>query len=368
VSEVAVDPAFHHGSPHEVPPGKIEESLREIWRAAAVADGASVSRACLLTLAGYAGNPEDQDQVEAALDMASRRMPSRTLLLVGDADGPDNLRATINTNFHDQEIGGGRQLYSEEVHLEASGKAVHRLPSLVQTLRVTDVPAVLYWPGRVPAKDDPGRAVLAAVDRLVVDSRDFLDARDLCELYGLVQGRVQVGDLSWQRLTPWRTLVAHLFDGPPFAEHVLHLDRVTLTRSGAHPAATYLMAGWLASRLGWQRPLKWECDEDSEAWHLTRPDGKPVVLIIRHAPGFHEGLNRVGLESSGHERPVSIVLERGARLFKLRGTGLPPRSRPIADMDDDELLVQALRSPEEDHVITQALAAANALLMAAEGA
>ncbi|MDB5101163.1 MAG: glucose-6-phosphate dehydrogenase [Cyanobacteria bacterium RYN_339] len=366
MNEVAVDPSFHQGTPHEVPPGKIEDALREIWRAAAAAGGGTVSRACLLTLAGYAANPEDQDNLEAALDMASRRMPSRTLLLVADVSGPDNLRASINTNFHEQDIGGGRQLYSEEVHLHASGKAVRRLPSLLQTLRVTDVPAVLYWPGRVPLKDDPGRDLLVAVDRLIVDSRDYMDAQDLCHLYELVVGRLAVGDLTWQRLTPWRTLIAHLFDGPPFADHVLHLDRVTLTRSGAHPAGTFLMAGWLASRLGWHSPTKWECDDDSEAWHLIRPDGKPVVLIIRSAPGFHEGLNRVGLESSSHERPVSIVLERGARLFKLRGTGLPARSRPIADMDDDELLVQALRSPEEDHVITQALAAANALLTAKE--
>ena len=97
---------------------------------------------------------------------------------------------------------------------------------------------------------------------------------------------------------------------------------------------------------------------------MTRPDGQTVVLIIRTAPGFHEGLSRVGLESSRHERPVSIVIERGARLFKLRGTGLPSRSRPVTDIEDEELLVQALRSPEEDFVITQALAAADALLSA----
>jgi glucose-6-phosphate dehydrogenase assembly protein OpcA len=355
-----------HGKPKEVSPSRIEDELREVWRSAAEDESGTVSRACLLTLAGYANSPAVRDEVEGAMDMASRRMPSRTILLVADATAKEQLRATINTNFHESGTEGGRQLYSEEIHLEASGAAVLRLPSLLQTLRVTDVPAVLYWPGDPPTIDDPGLYLLDAVDRLIVDSRDFRDVRDLVAIHRLAKGRVTLGDLTWQRLFPWRTLIAHLFDGPPFADYVHYLDRVTLTRSGAHPAGTYLLAGWLASRLGWQRPQRWECEEDCEGWHMTRPDGEPVVLLIRSAPGSHDGLSRVGLESSRHKLPISVVIERGARLFKLRGTGLPARSRPVTDIDDEELLVQALRSPEEDFVITQALAATDALLVAAE--
>lgn len=362
----AVETGFFHGEPEEVAPGKIEDALREIWREAAQQQGNSVSRACLLTLVGLANCEAVRDEVERALDMASERMPSRTILLVTEPEGKDSLRATINTNFHQQAVNGSRQLYSEEIHLDACGAAVRRLTSMVQTLRVTDVPAVLYWPGEAPSVDDVGLDLLDAVDRLIVDSREFRDARDLVAIHRLASGRVAVGDLTWQRLFAWRTLIAHLFDGPPFGEYVKHLDRVTLTRSGAHPAGTYLLAGWLVSRLGWQRPLRWECEDDGEAWHLTRPDGKPVVLTIRSAPGFHQGLNRVGIEASHHERPVSVVIERGARVFKLRGTGLPGRSRTVTDIPDDELLVQALRSPEEDFVITQALSATDALLSAGE--
>lgn len=354
------------GEPAAVQPGRIEEELREIWREAASHQNGSVSRACLLTLVGLAGNGDVQGEVEAALDMASQRMPSRTVLLVACPDDADGIKATINTNFYKHGNDGTRQLYSEEIHLEAGGPAVHRLGSMVQSLRVTDVPAVMYWPGEAPLVNDPCLNVLDAVDRLIVDSRDYRDARDLVAIHRLTAGRVALGDLTWQRLFPWRTLVAHLFDGPPFAEYVRTLDRVTLTLSGPHPAGAYLMAGWLVSRLGWQRPLRWECEDDGEAWHLTRPDGQPVVLTIRNAPGFHQGLARVSLESSRHHAPISMVIERGARLFKLRGTGLPARSRTVSEIPDEELLVQALRSPEEDFVITQALAATDALLSAQE--
>lgn len=360
--KAAAEHGFLHGKPTEVAPGKIEDALRGIWRQAAHTAGGSVSRACLLTLIGVAADAGMHEEVEASLDAASRRLPSRTILLALDPRAPEGLTATINTNFHEEGANGPRQLYSEEIHLKAGGAAVRRLANMVQTLRVTDVPAVLFWPGEAPAVDDPALELLDGVDRLVVDSRDYRDARDLVALHRLAHGRVTVGDLTWQRLFAWRTLIAHLFDGPPFAEYLRQLDRVTLTRSGSHATGTYLLAGWLASRLGWAQPMGWEADEDSEAWHLIRPDGRPVVLIIRSAPGFHPGLNRVGLESAHHAKPVSVVLERGARVFKLRGTGMPARTRTLTDYEDEELLVQALRSPEEDYVITQALSMTDALL------
>src|SRR6185437_405921 len=51
-------------------------------------------------------------------------------------------------------------------------------------------------------------------------------------------------DLAWTRITPWRTLVAGVFDATEASP-----TKITITASEKDPSAA-LLSGWLTARLG----------------------------------------------------------------------------------------------------------------------
>jgi len=59
-------------------------------------------------------------------------------------------------------------------------------------------------------------------------------------------------DLAWMRLRPWQDMIANFFDDPALLGELFSIRRLHIA-SGSDSEAFYL-AGWLASRLDWQRP------------------------------------------------------------------------------------------------------------------
>lgn len=347
---------FFHGNAVSVPPSNIERELREIWRQSAIESAGAVSRATMLTLVGHAETKEALAKVREVLDLASEQVPSRIILLLAEKDAPTSLKTSIAMNFH--ELGhGARQIYSEEIVIDACGEAVARLPSLVRTLRVADVPAILYWPGPVPTQGSHARGLMESVDRLVVDTQDFDNPRELAEFRDLLSDHLGITDLDWLRIQQWQALVAHLFDTPQYQEHVFGLDRVTIGHGPQATCDAFLFAGWLASSLGWTNPIAWVVDEGGYAWRCSRPDGGSVVVVIR-AAGAEPGLHKVHLEAAGHGRPATFTVERMGRSLEIRGSQLSPKQRPVIWRPDVELLGSALRSMEGDVVFGRALEAA----------
>src|SRR5262249_39291962 len=119
-------------------------------------------------------------------------------------------------------------------------------------------------------------------DRILVDSGRFLSgATELSVLSTLISELGQrkpdplpIGDLNWTRLGVWRAARASLYDVPQYRDQLARLRRITINyipttvthesssggeRFGAGarmPMEPLLIAGWLASRLGWTGPQK----------------------------------------------------------------------------------------------------------------
>jgi glucose-6-phosphate dehydrogenase assembly protein OpcA len=200
-------------------------------------------------------------EIEATLarlvrDGRRRRSPARALTAtVVVVASPPGLAAAAEALEQLGESGGVRAiLISEGAHtapmarvtenaIAISGLAPRFLNNAVAALRLSSLPAVVWWRGGSVETLD-GLAVLA--DRLILDVPDPDDAWARASA---LLDRTAVTDLRWTALTRWRAALAHLFDLPEVVRGAGALDRLDIQAKDV--AAARLFAGWLRSRLRW---------------------------------------------------------------------------------------------------------------------
>jgi glucose-6-phosphate dehydrogenase assembly protein OpcA len=241
----------------------IERELRAAWTSA---DGPSggTTRACTLNLVIVSEVDERPAAAGARTDLTgliadiTSEHPCRVFDVRLDPGAEALLRAGISAHRH-RPAGSVRQVCCEQVTLEAGGAAVDDLPGSIGPLLVPDLPVFLWWRGEPPFAARRFERLTHGVDRLIVDSAEGSGSAPF--VHALADWRrrhprgAAPGDLNWRRLSAWRSLVAGLFDAPE--------DRVELERihsvdigwptpgPGRLAARCFYMAGWLASRLGW---------------------------------------------------------------------------------------------------------------------
>jgi glucose-6-phosphate dehydrogenase assembly protein OpcA len=275
----------------KIEPHSVEKDLARLVRDAAQNDGRPISRACTLNLLVATPSTDALAQLGDTLRQQSLTHPNRTLLISGDPHAPDSeLRVQAQGFAADRGGGNRRQLVCELVAIEAQGSSVGQVTGLVLTLLVPDLPVVLWWPGRAPFQSSLFDRLEQLVDRVLVDSGAFESPeRDLVTLSGLRDKSFNIGDLNWARLTPWRELTAQFFDSRVLQPHLRRLDKVVIgfeQARGATPnrCQALLLAGWLASQLGWT-PLDGgvSVEGDKVLLHLRRPAvgiGKNAIRLL----------------------------------------------------------------------------------------
>ena len=149
----------------------------------------------------------DLENLEAAVNAAngaSKLHPSRIIVLAKDAGkgGKDRLDAEIRV--------GGDAGASEVVILKALGNAASNPESLVTGLMLPDAPVVAWWPSE--CSGNPSATALGEIA-----SRRITDASSQPEPMAFLQQLATNyspgdGDMSWTRITLWRSQLAALFD------------------------------------------------------------------------------------------------------------------------------------------------------------
>jgi hypothetical protein len=240
---------------------ELEKELAELRAASAEPGAAPRLRASVMTHIAWV--PERW--VEAATDTLAglaERHPSRTILLFPRPDDPrDALDGEVDFRCF---VRGGqqREVCSEVISVRLCGRRAAAPASVVMPLLVSDLPVFLRWRGPLPFGAPELEQLVGVADRLVVDSREWPEARaDLASLPQLCD-RIAVSDISWARIEPWRVAVADLWPG------VAEASRLRV--AGPEPEAL-LLQGWLAARLG--RAIRLEREPAGEV-ELVEVDGR----------------------------------------------------------------------------------------------
>jgi glucose-6-phosphate dehydrogenase assembly protein OpcA len=251
---------------------------------------------------------------EAAATIAAAAHPCRLLIVVRD-------EVTHERSRLDAEIVvGGRLGPCEAVVMRMRGRLALHAESVVMPLLAPDVPVVTWWRCGPPER--------IAYDPLgVVAERRITDATQADDPIAALKVRAEDyapgdTDLAWTRITPWRTLVAGVFDATQAT-----LAGVTIDAPDKDPSAV-LLSGWLAARTG------------------VRPERRPVS---------GDKLRGLSIELSDGGT-VEISRENGTAL--VRRSGLPDRNLPLVDRPVGEELAEELRRLDPDQSHAAALQAA----------
>ena len=355
---------FERGESIEVPLGKIESELTNLWRVAALPKPGetpkAVTRACLWNLILRVEGDQAFIAAKRLVDDLSAHVPARVMVLHVEADRADQpIKAWVEANWRRS---GHVESGSDEVTLYAPGAAANRLPPLVRSLIVPDAPVAMLWFGHPPEELAPVREMLHDINRLIVDSRQIDHESHLADYEAIadMHPTVEIVDLAWLGVRPLRGLCAGLFDGEPLRLSEIDRVRVISGVQGCQSRAL-LTLGWLASRLGWGEPRKESAQPNRRRWRAKKKGGEVIMELETRTSGAPHGV--VGLELYAGSDQWSLSREQ--QKIDVHGPGMPDRCQPVRTHADADLVVSALGPRGRDPVYREALHQAVLLVRAA---
>jgi glucose-6-phosphate dehydrogenase assembly protein OpcA len=258
----------------------VERQLAALWKETAGEsdDDAAVLRARVANLLVFVSHESLLEEVDALMMDLTTVHPSRALIMLGEKDDSDqDIEMFVRSLCQTDKRTGAKRLCGEVVILKARGKFIVELPSASLPLLVSDLTTFLWWRNEIRVSDRVFSALLKGSDRLVIDSDEFRQPlQDLLEVDRLFSANKQVGvsDLNWARLTLWRGLLADFYDVPAYQPMLDEIDQVRIdyVSPAVDPATVapqaLLLAGWLASRLGWTLASEQPPGENNETLSL----------------------------------------------------------------------------------------------------
>lgn len=287
----------------------------------------TATRTSVVSLVAVGRRPELIERACTTVHGMGSRHPGRTIaVLVEDGDTP-GMDAEVHIRARSA---ADVRVWSEEIVLTVRGRAGEHLDSVVEPFVLPDIPVAIWFVASAPREEDP---LADTADIVMVDSRELGDVDAYADLVPVSRRRT-VLDLSWVRLTPWRLLLAGMFEGSVYRPFVGGVREVHVA---GKPGPRHLLGGWVMARLGL----------DPSAVHLTDARHASFDITAEHAGRR----GRFVTERRGDERLVraSASIEGGPSHEELLPLPEPSLSWAVAE---------ALSNLEGDPIYGQTLEAA----------
>ncbi|MDD5544518.1 MAG: glucose-6-phosphate dehydrogenase assembly protein OpcA [Acidobacteriia bacterium] len=374
------------GGSFRVDIASIEDQLRELWKDAATGATAEdesvkpVTRTTVLNLVVFVDSEAAAQEVSALLGDLVEQDPCRAIVITADPKQQgDKMEAWISAHCH-RPLPTSKAVCCEQISLRASGNAIRELAASTVPFLLSDLPVFLWWRGPGVFESEIVGKLHGVCDRLIIDSKQFAEpALEFPKLQSFIQAtqdRLAVSDMAWHRLRQWRELMAQFFDSPVLFAHLSHIENVVVefnpraTPGGTVPPQAFLLAGWLASRLGWQLQDSRSTGEGTQ-FRLKRKHSRTnISILLRPA--------KAPAELAGHLVSFELSSEKGwSTTFRIaRGESphcaqteisfgqSPPfrRTVPLPIHTEVELLARQLDIFGHDSIYEEAIAMAARLV------
>lgn len=317
----------------------------DMLRASGGVEGAAV-RLSVLNLVAACVDVASADLAGRAIGQLGASHPARAIIILADPQRTSEMEADLSLQCSASDAS---QVCAEQVRLVVGGEAAYHLASVVTPLLVPDIPTYLWLVGSPPLRQAFGQDAVAICERLILDSGAYDDDSGALQLLAeeleAVGDAVSLADVAWERTRTWRQLIAHSFDGEAVRRFLPGISRLEVECSGDGVSAqAWLLAGWMASRLGWKDA-----------------GGQPqLVTSARRIDDVPErNLVRVSLHCDVDGHSALITVERRAAALHasidVDGGIHAERAVPYAEPDTIDLVGSLLESNDEDPVYRGAL-------------
>jgi hypothetical protein len=149
---------------------------------------------------------------------------------------------------YEEPSGEGLGVILEQVEIDLGESHLANLESVIDPIRAAEIPTMVWSPhGHRDAVD----SLLEITDVILLDSDGEPDTPAALARAAELLESVYVVDLAWLRTTPWRERLAATFDPPIRRDLLWQIGTMAARHQVASTASASLLAGWLASRLGW---------------------------------------------------------------------------------------------------------------------
>lgn len=239
-----------------------------------------------------------------SLEKLTQLIPGRFFVLSTGA-GADN--AEITALCHS--ANSATTVCSDIVRVTVQPDQFEALPSLLRAHFLPTVPLHLFV-----LDENPNLQLLKTLTTLAETL--YIDSSELRDPIGLLaivdEGGLQVVDLQWLFLAPWRESIKSSFDRPSLIERLPSINKIVIkgqrSNKGPTPVSMLLLASWMAGRLG----LSLEKVLNLHTIVLARETGERVLLEFMVEEGESERLDAVAL-FDGASSLVELVRQEGER-------------------------------------------------------
>jgi glucose-6-phosphate dehydrogenase assembly protein OpcA len=296
-------------SESDTSPDAIETALRELLRQRH-AENESLAPARVLNLIVVVDR-DWKGEIANRLGRVGRFHASRTVLC-SVQEGRQTLDAVAVMGY-DQPIPGGGCVMREQVEIDMGPEHLTALETIVDPVIVSELQTMLWCPhGHREAVE----ALKGIVDVMLLDSDDDDDASSgLGDAARLLESAYVV-DLAWLRTTPWRERLASTFEPPDRRASLSQLEKIHIRHRDGSRASALLLAGWLASRLGWH-PEELEGAGGVGLHGVAHNGGGDVEVALEPSDQDSPGLGGVTVSWDGD---ASLSLDRGQGGLSARET------------------------------------------------
>ncbi len=323
------------GEPREVDVVAIERELTKLWKETAEgstdSSGSPVVRACALNLIVVAGSDKGIAEVEEMVGDVTAEHPARLFLIAADRRAREpKLDAWISARCSIP-VPGGKQVCCEQINLTAHGSEAEKIPSIVTSLLVSDVPGVLLWKGPIDERDPVLKGLADVLDRIVIDSSEDPDAAVTVSAWHAFidkhHGHTIFGDLAWTHLTPWRSVVANAFNPKEMRPLLGDIRSVTIAYSTTSDpnhtglSQSLLLIAWLARKLEWQQDGRLHSDGKKHSCTFAGGRIKAQILPTEPRSGKPGGIESVSIQAGEKEFSFAATQHQHCVRFKTSGDG-----------------------------------------------
>ena len=232
-------------SAQDTTPEAIDSALRDLLYRRHAEDP-SLAPARVLNLVVVADRSW-KGEVANRLERVGRYHASRTILCAVEP-GRRKLDATA-VMAYDEQPDHAFGVMREQVEIDLGEMHLAHLEAVIDPVIEEELPLMLWCPH---GHDEAVESLREMTDVILLDSDQAGDPASALARADELLESAYVVDLAWLRTTPWRERLASSFDLPRRMSRLGRIDELAVRHRDDSLASAGLLAGWLASRLGWE--------------------------------------------------------------------------------------------------------------------